>query len=143
MLARRELSEKQVRQRLARKGFGVADIDEAVDRLKSERTIDDARVAGAIARIETGARKRGLLRVRQRLAAAGIASSTADAAVEEIASQVDLDAMLVQALERRLRGRETIADEREMARLYRQLTSQGFERDRVMRLLRSRSHRSG
>jgi hypothetical protein len=30
-----------------------------------------------------------------------------------------------------------------MARLYRQLTAQGFERDRVLRLLRARSHRSG
>jgi regulatory protein len=138
MIARRELSEAQVRDRLARKGFADDAIEDAVTRLKDERTIDDARVAAAIARTETGIRKRGLLRVRQRLAAARITGSLADAAVEEIAGQVDLDAMLTQALERRLRGRETIADEREMARLYRQLTAQGFERDRVLRLLRAR-----
>jgi regulatory protein len=138
MLARRELSEAQVRERLGRKGFEGAPVDEAIERLKAERAIDDARVAGAIARSETGAKKRGPLRVRQRLAAARIPPAIADAAVGEIVGQIDLDALLVQALDRRLRGRETIADDREMARLYRQLTSQGFERDRVLRLLRAR-----
>jgi regulatory protein len=138
MLARRELSEAQVRQRLARKAFDRAAIDDAVSRLKDERAIDDTRVAGAIARLETTSRRRGLARVRQKLMAAGIASSVADAAVENIAAQVDLDALLVQALERRLRGRDTIDDDREMARLFRQLTGQGFEPDRVMRLLRAR-----
>jgi regulatory protein len=138
MLARRELSERQVRQRLVRKQFDSAGIDDAITRLKGERAIDDARVAGAIARLETNGRRRGLARVRQKLMAAGIASPVADAAVEDIAAQVDLDALLAQALERRLRGRTTIEDEREMARLFRQLVTQGFESDRVMRLLRSR-----
>jgi regulatory protein len=138
MLGRRELSEAQVRERLGRKGFEDPDVDEAVDRLKAERAIDDARVAAAIARSETGARKRGPLRVRQRLAAARISPVIADAIIGEIAGQVDLDALLIAALDRRLRGRETVADDREMARLYRQLTAQGFERDRVLRLLRAR-----
>jgi regulatory protein len=138
MLARRELSERQVRQRLVRKQFDSAAIDDAITRLKRERAIDDARVAGAIARLETHGRRRGLARVRQKLMAAGIASPVADAAGEDIAAQVDLDALLAQALERRLRGRATIEDEREMARLFRQLVTQGFESDRVMRLLRSR-----
>jgi len=138
MLARRELSEFQIRQRLARKAFPDDAIDEAITRLKAERALDDARVAGAIARTETGIRKRGPLRVRQKLAAAGITGSAADAALEEIRSQVDMDALLEAALARRLRGGDTIEDERVMARLYRQLTSQGFEQDRVLRLLRSR-----
>lgn len=137
MLARRELSEAQVRQRLARKAFDRSAIDDAITRLTDERAIDDARVAGAIARLETTSRRRGLARVRHKLMAAGIAASVADAAVEEIAAQVDLDALLRQALDRRLRGRATIEDDREMARLFRQLTGQGFEPDRVMRLLRT------
>ena len=141
MLARRELSEAQVRERLVRKGFDADAIDTAVARLKEARTIDDTRVAAAIARLETGIRKRGLLRVRQRLAAARIGGAIVDATLEDIAGQIDLDAMLAQALERRLRGRETIADEREMARLYRQLTAQGFDRDRVLRLLKAKRAR--
>ena len=59
LLARRELSEAQVRQRLARKGHTEPDIDQAVARLVADRSIDDARVAEAIARTETAVRKRG------------------------------------------------------------------------------------
>jgi regulatory protein len=138
MLARRELSEAQVRQRLKRKAFDASSIDAAIERLKQERAIDDARVAGAIARLEAGGRRRGLARVRQKLAAAGIASPIASAALEQLATHTDFDALLTQALERRLRGRDAITDDREMARLYRQLTAQGFESDRVLRLLRAR-----
>ena len=141
MLARRELSERQIRQRLARKAFAADDVDEAIARLKAERTLDDARVASAIARTETGIRKRGPLRVRQKLAAAGITGAAADAAIEEATSQVDMDALLEAALARRLGADATIDDDRTMSRLYRQLTSQGFEQDRVLRLLRSRRSR--
>jgi regulatory protein len=138
MLARRELSEFQIRQRLRRKTYSDEAVDEAITRLKSERTLDDARVAGAIARTETGIRKRGPLRVRQKLAAAGITGAAADAAIEEATSEVDMDALLEAALARRLGLDGTIEDDRAMSRLYRQLTNQGFEQDRVLRLLRSR-----
>ena len=101
MLARRELSELQIRQRLRRKAFS----DEAVD---------------------------------ENLAAAGITGAAADAAIEEATSQVDMDALLEAALARRLGADGTIDDDRTMSRLYRQLTSQGFEQNRVLKLLRSR-----
>ena len=57
MLARRELSEAQVRQRLARRGESQESIDEAIARLKSDRSIDDERVAGAIARTQAAGRR--------------------------------------------------------------------------------------
>jgi hypothetical protein len=53
-------------------------------------------------------------------------------------AHVDADALLAAALERRLAGRSAIADQREFGRLYRHLTGQGFEPDRVLRLLRTR-----
>jgi len=59
MLARRELSEQQVRQRLGRKAYDQQEIDDAVERLRGERALDDARVAEAIARTEVTLRKRG------------------------------------------------------------------------------------
>src|SRR5262249_61852440 len=63
MLARRELSEAQVRQRLARRGYDESEIETALERLKTDRAIDDARVAGAVAKTET-AGKRGGRRAR-------------------------------------------------------------------------------
>ena len=49
-LARRELSEAQIRQRLSRRGFTPDDIDPAIARLRQDGSLDDARVAAAIAR---------------------------------------------------------------------------------------------
>ena len=43
--------------------------------------------------------------------------------------------MLDAALAKRLRGRDTVADEREYQRLYRYLVGQGFESDRVLKAL--------
>ena len=77
MLARRELSEAQIRQRLAKRGESRDSIDEAVDRLKAERSIDDERVAGAIARTQAAGRNRGRRRVMQQIEAAGIDKSIA------------------------------------------------------------------
>ena len=59
MLARRELSEAQLRQRLLRRQHDPDAIEAALARLKSERSLDDERVAGAIARSETNLKKRG------------------------------------------------------------------------------------
>ena len=135
MLARRELSESQIRQRLARKGHSESDIDEAVELLRGERAIDDARVAAAIARTETSIRRRGKLRVRMQIQQAGIDKDIARQAVDEVFGGIDENELIEAALRKRLRHRETIADDREFQRLYRFLAGQGFESDRIFRVL--------
>jgi regulatory protein len=138
MLARRELSELQVRQRLARRGHEPGAIDDAVARLLEERAIDDARVAEAIARKETAARTRGKVRVRMQIERAGIAQATAKRAADEAFDGVDDEALLDGALAKRLRGRDTVADDREFQRLYRYLVGQGFDSDRALKALNLR-----
>jgi len=139
MLGRRELSEAQLRQRLLRRQHDPDVIEAALTRLKSDRSLDDERVAGAIARSETNLKKRGRYRVTRQIEAAGIAPSIAKRVVDETFAAIDGDDLLAQALGRRLRGRTSIADDREFQRLYRYLVAQGFEPDRVLALLRSRS----
>jgi len=138
MLARRELSEKQVRERLARKGHEREAIDDAIARLHEERALDDTRVAGAIARTETSIRRRGKLRVQMQIQRAGIDKSVAKRAVDEVFGAIDDDALIEASLNKRLRGRDTIADDREFQRLYRYLAGQGFESDHIMKVLNSR-----
>ncbi len=142
MLGRRELSEAQVRQRLARKGHSEDDIEAAVQRLKQERAIDDTRVAEAIARTETGIKRRGKLRVRRQIENAGIAPAVARQALDATFEHLDDDALLQSALGRRLRGDRPIEDDREFQRLYRYLSAQGFESDRILRALNARRNRS-
>jgi len=138
MLGRRELSEAQVRQRLARREHGPDDIEAAVVRLKAERAIDDQRVAEAIARTETVVKRHGRLRVKRQIESAGIASTTAKRTVDEVFEALDDDTLIQAALAKRLRGRERAADDREFQRLYRYLISQGFEPDKVAQVLRPR-----
>ena len=136
MLGGRELSEPQVRQRLARRGCDEEAIDAAVARLKSDGSLDDERAARAMAHAETSLRKRGRLRVKRRLESAGIAPDVAQRATQEIFETVDAAALMEAALQKRLRGRERIAGDREFQRLYRYLIGQGFESDRVLALLK-------
>jgi len=137
MLGRRELSEAQLRQRLARRSHDPGAIDAAVDRLLEERALDDARVAEAIARSETSVRKRGRQRVRRRIESAGIAAATARRAVDAVFEELDEDALLEAALAKRRRRGATGRDERELSRLYRFLVGQGFEPERVMAKLKN------
>jgi len=139
MLARRELSEAQLRQRLARRLHHPEAIDDAIARLKAERSLDDERTARMIARSEVGLKKRGRHRVRQQIEAAGIAPSIARRVLDETFSTIDADGLLNEALDRRLRGAARIEDDRQFHRLYRQLVAQGFDADRVLALLRART----
>jgi len=142
LLARRELSEAQVRQRLARRGYDDDSIDDAVARLRQERAIDDDRVAAAIARTQTTIRRHGRLRVRREIERAGISAAAARRATDDVFGGVDADALLEASLERRLRGRR-IADDAELRRLYRYLLGQGFESDRVLAALTRRKRSIG
>jgi hypothetical protein len=76
--------------------------------------------------------------VRQRIEAAGIDPAIAARAVDAAFADVDADALLEAALARRLRGPETPLTDADLGRLYRALTAQGFEPDRVLALLRRR-----
>ena len=136
LLARRELSEQQVRQRLARKGHSPEDIDDAVHRLREERAIDDVRVANAIARTEITVKRRGKLRVRMQIERAGIDRTVAKAATDDAFDAVDDDALIEAALRKRLRHGQVITDQRAYQRLYRYLSAQGFESDRIVGVLK-------
>ena len=136
LLGRRELSEQQVRQRLARQGHNPEDIDDAVHRLREQRAIDDVRVAAAIARTETAVKRRGKLRVRMQIERAGIDRRIAKAATDEAFDAIDDDALIEAALRKRLRHGHAITDQRAYQRLYRFLLAQGFEADRIAGVLK-------
>jgi regulatory protein len=138
LLGRRELSEAQLRQRLARRKHAAAAIDAAIERLREERSVDDVRVAEAMARSQMLLRKRGKLRVRLEIERAGVEPATAKRVVDEVFADLDADDLLDAALAKRLRPGDDIADDRAFNRLYRYLVGQGFEPDRVLALLRTR-----
>ncbi len=137
MLSRRELSEAQIRARLARREFEDDDIEAAVERLRQDGTLNDRRVALAAARLESSVRHRGRSRVIQKLRSLGIDGDIAESAVNEVFEEVDEGALLDRALERRLRGQDPKdLDDKGRARIVRGLAAQGFTFDAIMKRLR-------
>ena len=100
-LARRELSERQVRERLARREFDEDSIDTAVARLKTERALDDRRVALACARSAVRLKGRGRARVQRSVESLGIPRDLARAAVDEVFGEIDESALIERALNKR------------------------------------------
>ncbi len=140
MLARRELSEAQVRQRLTRKEFQPDEIDAAVERLQSDRSLDDRRTALACARTEALVNRRGRLRVLRQVEALGIDRDIARTAVAEAFADVDEDAALENAIDRRLRGVDTSPPAAAALRRVQQyLLRQGFDAGKVHSAIRKRS----
>jgi regulatory protein len=148
-LARRELSERQVRERLARREFDEESIDTAVDRLKAERALDDRRVALACARSAVRLKGRGRERVRRAVESLGISRDLARAAVDEVFGEIDESALIERALDKRWprvpagagaggSADSPTIDRRDLQRIYQALIRQGFPADRVMHAIKAR-----
>lgn len=139
MLARRELSEAQVRQRLTRKQFEAEAIDAAVERLRADRSLDDRRTALACARTEAHVKRRGRLRVLRQVESLGIDRDLARTAVAEVFAEVDEDATIEHAIDRRLRGADASPPTpAALHRVHQYLLRQGFDSGRVGAAVRRR-----
>jgi len=138
-LGLRELSARQVRQRLARRGVPVPDIDATLERLIANGVIDERRMALAAARLETVIRGRGPARTRQKLRALGLPDAASDAALTATLADVDVDALLDRALEIKLRKVPAGAlDQAATRRLVGAMVRQGFDAGTVFKRLRVR-----
>ena len=138
LLSRRELPEAQLRTRLLKRKFDEDDIEAAVTRLRGERALDDRRTALACARTEVRIKHRGRARVVRQIEALGIARDIAREAVAEVFAELDEDALLEQAIDRRLRRGTSLADPAVARRIHRYLLGQGFEPGAVTTAMRRR-----
>ena len=143
LLSARELSEAQIRARLARRGYPEDAIGDAVTRLRESRALDDRRVAEAAARLESTGRLRGRGRVLQKLRSLGLDRETAEAAVKAVFEEVDEQTLLDRAIARRLRGRDPAGLDRPAAmKVAAALARQGFAPGAVLARLRALGSRS-
>ncbi len=137
LLARRELSTGQLRDRLAQRELPPSEIEAAITRLTRERAVDDARTALAYARRAAEVKLRGQSRARREIEALGIDPATARRAVAEVFDEVDEESVLERAIAKRLDG--PIRDRAQLRRLYQALLRQGFPPDRVAAALGTRA----
>ena len=138
MLARRELSSVQVRERLMRKGFTKSEIEDALRRLEAEGALDDRRTAAAYAHESATVKFRGRARTLQELQARGISRLHARAAVDHAYASLDEGALLDRAVRRRLDGK--IHSRTHLRHLYQALLRQGFDGTAIAKSLRSKTN---
>ena len=136
LLARRELSEKELRDRLLDRDHPRDEIDRVIAHLLESKTLDDRRVALAYARTATNVKGRGRLRVARELSAMGIAKETATEAIAEVFADVDERTLIAKALQKKMRGKARISNAAEHARLYQYLMRQGFTPAGIVAALR-------
>ena len=139
-LTARELSEAQVRIRLADRGYTSAAIGPAVERLVQDRTIDDRRAATAVTRTEARVRRHGPWRIMGKLIAMKIDRDLAKEVVKDLFGETDEEELLETTLERRLRGKpERLKDPKERRKLLGYLVRQGFSASAASNALRRKS----
>jgi SOS response regulatory protein OraA/RecX len=141
-LAARELSEGQVRSRLAESGYSETAITPAVQRLIENRTVDDRRTASAVARTEARVRRHGPRRVLGKLLSMQIDRDLAREIVKEQFGEDDEEQLIETALDRRLRGKpERLKDPNERRKILGYLVRQGFSVGAATAAIRSKSKR--
>jgi regulatory protein len=137
LLGRRELSVKQLRERLLDREHSREDIDRAVDLLLENRALDDARVAAAYVRTALKVKGRGRLRIQRELWQMGIDKDVASEALAEAFGDVDERSMIGKAIDKKLRGKKKITTAADYARVYQFLMRQGFSPAGVTAALRA------
>ena len=141
-LTARELSEGQVRSRLADTGYTETAITAAVQRLIENRIVDDRRAASAVARTEARVRRHGPRRVLGKLLSMQIDRDLAREIVREQFGDDDEEQLLDTALDRRLRGKpERLKDPNERRKILAYLVRQGFSVGAATAAIRSKSKR--
>ncbi|MDE3137214.1 MAG: RecX family transcriptional regulator [Acidobacteriota bacterium] len=145
-LARRAHSVREMRQYLERRSDDRAMAATVLSRLRAEGLVDDARYARQFARDRSSNRRQGSFRIGRELRARGVADTHIQAALEELAAQVDEPAMIRRRIEVWLR-RNSIADpsaldRAQTASLYQNLLRAGFPGDRIRAELRRLVHPS-
>lgn len=137
LLARRELTSAELRDRLLRKALAPEDVDRAVARLQADGTLNDRRAAIAIARTHALVKARGRLRIEQELKARGVPSEIVRSVLDEVFVELSEPELLERALRKRLRAGR-ITSEPQFRRLYAYLARLGFPTDRIVDLLKKR-----
>lgn len=136
LLAARELTVAECRARLLDRDHTEDEIDVAIGHLLDTGGLDDGRVARTYARTAAQVKGRGRLRVQRELAARGVERDVVNEVLAEVFGDLDERRLVAEALRKRLRGRTSVADRAEAARLYQHLLRQGFSPGVVAAVLR-------
>lgn len=152
LLARRDLSEGEVRTKLLSRDFGEPEVEETISRLRARRYLDDRSLAETVARARARTKHQGPLKIRAHLRRRQIPEELALRAIEaEFPEGTESERALtaLRRLEPSSAGRPAVggdpaasgADHRQRAgRRFRRLVSRGYSREAARRAVLSDDH---
>ena len=135
LLGRRDYTALELRQRLIDKGHDKGEVEEQIESLTADGSINDARVAASHIRVSSQVKGRGRMRIRQELMARGIAKSTIEALLTEMPPE-DEDAAINKFLSRKRVPEQLDTPARN--RVFQQLMRKGFTAEAISKALRHR-----
>jgi len=131
LLARREHSQRELRQKLGRRFDDVALVEHEIQRLAEQNLQSDQRFAESFVRQRAG-RGCGLVRVRQEMRQKGLSDSEIELAVD--AAEIDWSELAVEVYEKKF-AHSAPVDLKEKAKRIRFMQYRGFDRDDFQYLL--------
>ena len=131
LLVVRDRSEKELRERLAKEGYLLEEIDAALDYVKSFGYINDRRYAENYVMSAGGKKSRAVLRLF--LQEKGIDEAMIEMALETV--PVEETKLIRQLLEKKA-GQPHRMDEKELRRVYGYLARKGFSSGDIWKVLR-------
>lgn len=137
LLAAREYTTRNLRQKLVRKGFPTEEIEAAVERLSAAQLLDDARFASVYARQKLVIRGSSVRRVHQDLARMGIAREEATAAIDRVVQDepIDVRRSIESAAKKKLASMSGLDHAVKKRRLFAFLARRGFEVSDIRRVV--------
>ncbi len=125
-LARRDHSVAELRRALLARGHEAAEVEQALDRLRRERYLDDSAYAERFARSRLAHQHVGRLRIRQALRERGVPRALAEAGIRSGIVETDEQAVLESLARRYWKQHAGIPPERRLGRLWAYLLRRGF-----------------
>jgi len=126
-LGARDRTERELRERLARRGCAPAAVDAALGRLKAARLVDDETLARRYVELRLAERPAGAVRLAQDLRRRGVERATIDGVLAEFADRIGTEAAAAEVLRRvagRYRGLDSTTARRRMCGV---LARRGFD----------------
>lgn len=127
LLARGARSERSLRESLLRRFADQAEVEKALDKLRSMRYLDDPALAATLAERAFSGRSAGPARVLAEMEARGIAEGDAGRAVSGYLAAAPVAGLMEDAIARRVRACGAPADIQARDRLCQWLVRRGFD----------------
>ncbi len=137
MLAIRARSTQELVRSLVRKGADPAVVQHVADRLTAQGLLNDSSFAESFARSKVLGARQSRRRVQQGLARKGVARAVADAAIDTVFGEEDVDprAIVRDAAKKKLRGLAKLEPVVRKRRLYGYLARRGYELDDIREVM--------